>query len=281
MGDESHKPVLGDHVAVKRKLIPPAVRAFGGKLAQYSWTRQLVPEAIWLGLVIDRCGYQGARSLCRSLVLTSRDAFGDEASPLFVRMSAYSLLDADARARVLGALSPADRAELSKSLVPLTKIDPSHPLAFLDDGGDLEPVTADRFPAVLQEFYDRHGRLAVLSLALAYELGLVQGKVHVADHLVDSLNAGFRDIGDFPKTDASQEAAGRFRAAAPMLFMTPNDDGEGFREDDSWVGVFWDGIAGFGPCLFPDTIDDEEGEDGHPLARLIHAGGDFGLAGVA
>lgn len=269
MGDETRRPVLGDHAAVKRKLIPPAVRAFGGRLAQYSWTRQLVPEAIWLGLVIDRCGYQSARSLCRSLVLASRDAFASDTSPLFVRMSAYSLLDADAQARVMAALSVADLVELRTSLSPLRQISATHPLAFLEDDADLEPATADRLPKILPEFYDRNGRLAVLSLALAYELGLVQGKIHVADHLIDGLNIGFRDIGDFPQTGASKDAAGRFRAAAPMLFMTPGDDGEGFREDDSWVGTFWDGIAGFGPCLFPDTIQDEDGDDGHPLEVFV------------
>ncbi len=57
MGKEPRKPVLGDHVPMKRRLIPPFVSAFGGKLAQYSWTRQLVPEALWLGLVIDRLGW--------------------------------------------------------------------------------------------------------------------------------------------------------------------------------------------------------------------------------
>lgn len=269
MSDEPRKPVLGDHVAVKRKLIPPAVRVFGGRLAQYSWTRQLVPEAIWLGLIIDRWGYQTARSLCRSLVLAARDANVGDASPLLVRMSAYGLMDSEARERMLATLSLADLSKIRTALAPLRRISAFHPLAFLDDGADSESTTADRFPGVLQEFYDRHSSLAVLSLALAYELGLVQGKVHVADHLIDDLNAGFRDIGDFPQTAASQDAAGRFRAAGPMLFMTPNDDGEGFREDDSWVGIFWDGIAGFGPCLFPDTIQDEEGDDSHPLEVFV------------
>lgn len=269
MSDETRKPVLGDHVAVKRKLIPPAVRAFGGKLAQYSWTRQLVPEAIWLGLVIDRCGYHTARTLCRSLVLDARDAFQGGEAPLFVRTSAYSLLDDDARSRLLASLDDADLIELRSSLRPLRQISVDHPLAFLDDGADLDAELADRFPTVLQEFYDRHGRLAVLALALAYELGIAQGKVHVAAHLVDDLNAAFQVIGDFPETEASREASGRFRAAAPMFFMTPADDGEGFRDDDSWVGRFWDGIAGFGPCLFPDTFENEEGEDSHPLEAFV------------
>lgn len=269
MSKKPRKPVLGDHVPVKRKLIPPFVSAFGGKLAQYSWTRQLVPEALWLGLVIDRFGYAEAREICRSLVLASHGAFRGEPTPLFVKASAYGSLDAETKATITGELDELTLVRIKAALRPLRQVSIDHPLAFLDDGAALEPDAAQRLPAILQEFYDRHGRLAVLSLALAYELGLAQGKIHVAPHLVDELNQAFAVIGDFPTTEASEGAAGRFRAAAPMLFMTPLEDGGGFREDDSWVGRFWDGIAGFGPCLFEDTFEDEEGEDGDTIEAFV------------
>lgn len=62
-----HRPVLADHVAVKRKLVPPFMKRLGPKLHQFSWTRQLVPEAIWIGLIVDRCGYKDARQHCIAL----------------------------------------------------------------------------------------------------------------------------------------------------------------------------------------------------------------------
>lgn len=269
MSKEPRKPVLDDHVAVKRKLIPPFVSAFGGKLAQYSWTRQLVPEAVWLGLIIDRHGYAEARETCRSLVLAAHRAFQGEPIPFFVKASAYRTLDEEAKATIIGELDELTLVRIQAALRPLRMVSVEHPLAFLDDGAALESEDAQRLPAILREFYDRHGRLAVLSLALAYELGLAQGKVHVAPHLIDGLNQAFAVIGDFPTTEASEGAAGRFRAAASMLFMTPLEDGGGFCEDDSWVGRFWDGIAGFGPCLFEDTFEDEDGEDGDSIEAFV------------
>jgi hypothetical protein len=269
MSNEVRRPVLGDHVAVKRKLIPPFVSAFEGRLAQYSWTRQLVPEALWLGLVIDRYGYAVACETCRSLLLAANEAFRGEPIPLFVKASAYVSLDAEAKTAIISGMDEQTLTRIRTALRPLRQVSPDHPLAFLDDGAEMEAEDAQRLPAILKEFYDRHGRLAVLSLALAYKLGLAQGKIHVAAHLIDGLNEAFAAIGDFPTTKASEDAGGRFRAAAPMLFMTPLEDGAGFREDDSWVGRFWDGIAGFGPCLCEDTFEDEEGDTSDSVEAFV------------
>ena len=54
-----------------------------------------------------------------------------------------------------------------------------------------------------------------------------------------------------------------------MLFLTPLEDGAGFREDASWVGRFWDGIAGFGPCLCEDTFEDEEGDTSDSIEAFV------------
>ncbi|HEV7353035.1 MAG TPA: DUF5677 domain-containing protein [Brevundimonas sp.] len=269
MSKEPRNPVLGDHVPLKRKLIPPFVSALGGKLSLYSWTRQLVPEALWLGLIIDRFGYDSAREICRSLVLAAQGAFQEEPSPLFVKASAYGSLDEKAKATIISKLEEPTLVRIQTALRPLRRVSVDHPLAFLDDGAALESEDAERLPAIVPAFYDRNSRLAVLSLALAYELGLAQGKVHVAPHLIDGLNHAFAVIGDYPTTEASEDAAGRFRAAAPMLLMVPLEDGSGFREDDSWVGLFWDGVAGLGPCLFEDTFKNEDGEDDDSVEAFV------------
>ena len=106
-----------------------------------------------------------------------------------------------------------------------------------------------RFLELLREFYDRNSRAAVLSIALGYELGVNQGKIHVSAHLIDDLIARFKIIDRYPKTEESRRAAGAFRASAAMLFMSMDVDEASFEKDAPWVGVFWDQISGFGPCL--------------------------------
>lgn len=270
MEDPPRKPVLTDHVAVKKKLVPPFVSRLGSKLSQFSWTRQLVPEAIWMGLVIDRYGYEEARLYCRALSRAVRSTIVDETGPMFVRFSSYLSLSEAQKEAVLSALDVQVRAAIQNALQPLAALAPTHPLAFLDS----EPPTlveGSRFPEVLREFYDRNSRLAVLSLALGYELGLDQGKIRVAPHMVDGLVKQFSVIGDYPDTEEALRAAGSFRASSAMLFMEPRLDGGGFKAPEPWVAEFWDLIAGFGPCLFADTIEDEEEDSEEPLEKFVFA----------
>ncbi len=256
MTKEIRKPVLQDHVTVKRKLAPSFLHKLGGKFSQYSWTRQLVPEAFWLGLVIDHCGYEAARDHCRALGRAARAAMNGVDCPMFVRASTFTALSETAKQAVISTLDQINLTAICRSLAPLTAVVPNHPLAFLGEA-DATPEQNARFPELLREFYDRNSRAAVLSLALGYELGIDQEKIHISAHLVDDLVARFRVINGYPETEEARRAAGAFRAAAPTLFMTLNLDDVGFEVDTPWVEAFWDYISGFGPCLFPDTLGDE------------------------
>jgi hypothetical protein len=101
-------------------------------------------------------------------------------------------------------------------------------------------------------------------------MGLDQGKIHIATHLFDDLIARFKVIDRYPETEEARRAAGAFRAAVSTLFMTVNLDDAGFEESAPWVKIFWDQISGFGPCLFPDTLEDEpiDSEDSLEQFRL-------------
>lgn len=268
MADETRKPVLQDHVTVKRKLVPPFMHKHEGKLSQYSWTRQLVPEALWIGLVIDHCGYEAARNHCRALGRAARAAMNGAECPMFVKFSTFAELSDEAIASVKSTLDQDTLAAVRLSLAPLTAVAPDHPLAFLGKVNVVSEQKA-RLPELLREFYDRNSRVAVLSSALGYELGLDQEKIHVATHLVDDLIARFKVINRYPETEESRRAAGAFRAAASTLFMAVNLNDADFEEDAPWVRVFWDHISGFGPCLFPDTLEDETIDSKDPLEQFV------------
>ncbi len=268
MDNEARNPVLRDHVAVKRKLIPPFVHKLGTKLTQYSWTRQLVPEALWIGLVVEHCGYEAARGHCRNFsraVCAWTDA---KPRPMFVKFSSFASLSEDEKVGVVGALNAATLTALRESLVALTDIAPHHPLAFLGPAGVVAKKQS-RLPEVLREFYDRNGRVAVLSMALGYDLALDQGKVHIAPHLVDGFQKAFRAIERYPETEEANRAAGMFRAGASSLFMGMKLDGGGFEDEAPWVEQFWNHVAGFGPCLHADTLEDEAAESDDPLEAFV------------
>lgn len=138
MTNETRKPVLQDHVAVKRKLVPSFLHKLGGKLSQYSWTRQLVPEALWLGLVIDYCGYEAARGHCRALGQAARTAMNGAECPMFVKFSTFAELSDAAKEAIISTLDQVSLKAIRRSLAPLAAVIPDHPLAFL---GKVDAVT--------------------------------------------------------------------------------------------------------------------------------------------
>lgn len=266
MNDEPSNKVLADHARVKRKLVPPLKRALGPKLSEYSWTRQLVPEAIWLGLVIEQHGYEAARRICCALVDRTVAAMGD--APLrLVRLSSYASLTEAAKATTREALDEATRSTLIEALSPLRAILPDHPLAFLGES-QTPQGGADKLPELLDQFYDRTSRLAVQSMALAYELSIAQGKLHIAEHMAAGLAERFDAIGNYPDDEASRDAAGAFRAAVPMMFLAPGENG--LRGDDTWVEGFWDAVSGYGRCVTEDTIVDDVVETDDVLERFVY-----------
>jgi hypothetical protein len=263
------KPVLEDHVAVKRKLIPRFMHALGDKLSQYSWTRQLVPEAIWLALIIDRHGYIAARNLCLDLIKAATNTAASKILPPLIRLSSFTNLDEEQKSAMVSELNQSVRHEISDALAALTHIAPHHPLGFLAEGLAPAEFDGERFSKVLEDCYDRSGKLAVLAMALGQWLGMEQGKVHIAPHLVEDVIGRLQDIADYPNTDASLDAVGGIRASAPMLFMQPPTENDMVADEAAWVGEFWDRVAGFGSCMFADTLQDETLEDADEFTAFV------------
>ena len=268
MAGETRRPVLQDHITIKRKLLHPFLHKLGDRFSPYSWTRQLVPEVLWIGLLIDHCGYEAARGHCCALGRAACAATSNAESPMFVNFSAFAELSDKAKASVMSSLDPVALAATRESLAPLATVMSDHPLAFLEIVNATSEQLA-RLPEVLSELYDRNSRVAVLSMALGYEMGIDQGKIHVASHLADGLTRKFKSVALYPDTEEARQAAGAFRASAPMLFMTLQVQDESFKSDHPWVKSFWEHVAGFGPCLFQDTLEDEPITSDDFLEQLV------------
>lgn len=269
MDQSKRKPVLEDHVAVKRKLIPRFMHALGGKLSQYSWTRQLAPEAIWLALIIDRHGYIAARNLCLDLIKAATQVRASKTLPPLVPLSSFTSLDDEHKSAMVSKLDQSVRQAIGDALAPLTHIAPNHPLAFVMEGLAPAQFDGERLSKVLEDCYDRSGRLAVLAMALGQWLGMEQGKVHVAGHLLADVIDSLSVIVDYPNTESSLDAVGRIRASAPALFMRPPTEDNMLTEEAPWVGEFWGIVAGFGSCIFADTLQDEPTEDADEFTTFV------------
>lgn len=269
MSEKRPNPVLQDHVAVKRKLAPRFASRLGNRISPYSWTRQLVPEAIWIALIIDHCGYLDARRICLDLLNITRKIWESDNNSRFANFSTFLMLNDEQKRHIKSNIDNSNRFKIVDSLNPLFSIISTHPLDFLSSEYEYDNPDKDRLSKVLKDVYDRNGRLAVLSMALTYYIGIEQDRIRISPHMVDDFVEKFKHIPNYPDSEEARDAAGAFRAAAPMLFMSYKDDGSNFESDEPWVNEFWDAVSGFGPCSFLDTLEDEPLESDESIERFI------------
>ena len=62
MPERASKPVrkrevLGDHKRIGKRFIPPFLYQLGS-LSEISWVNEIMPEILWIGLLIEHFGYQ-------------------------------------------------------------------------------------------------------------------------------------------------------------------------------------------------------------------------------
>jgi hypothetical protein len=99
-------------------------------------------------------------------------------------------------------------------------------------------------------------------MASAMYLGISQGKIIFGSDIGNSVRSRYKDIIDYPHTEASKFAASAFRASAPMVLKGELDKRD--PKSEQWLDYFWRRVAGLGSCealfsieLEPDTPEDE------------------------
>lgn len=269
--------VLEDHIKKKQKLIPPLRAALGDRFSSYSWSLQIVPELVWITLLIRDLGPANGVETARQLAQTAALVSEKDPKPLFATMTSFSELtplekDALRSTIPLEILSP-----LRKSLGKLCAIWPDNPLSFLGLTSAEKPGDVIAFLGpILQEMYNRHSRDATLAIATVAYIGLNQDKIKVDKKVFDNNKTVFKDIEDYPNTEPSKRAGSFFRSMAPMLLVIKE---KGVAPVD-WVKVFWKELSMIGDCVgdyqkLPELPNPAEGFLGFVSAYAHFAHQDF------
>lgn len=257
--DGERKKILSDHVRKKKRLVPPFLNMMGERYAPYSWVHQLVPEMLWIALLIKALGLRSAIEAAYNLTSRAAKFCNTTPTPHFAALSSFSILGASEQERVISSIESADLEKLRTALLPLHRLTHQHPLNFLfnETDGTKDFAMSDELGALLEELYNRESRIAVLSIATATYLGIRQEKVVLADHLMDKIINDFNAITDYPETEESKLAASSFRAGAPMLFLSISDDRK-IESTNNWSSSFWGSISTYSACSTPYEIANEE-----------------------
>lgn len=231
--------VLSDHVRKGQRLLPPILHVLGDKHAPYSWTRQLVPEVIWIWLLIDFHGVAKGASLAEAIGNAAAKASDTLPAPLYATLSSFRALADEQKSKIRRLLNGHKLEGIQDALKGFCQICPDNPLNFLISDVFATDSDVESFSIALEALYDRLGRPAALTLATVTSMELQQGKLKMPPHIWEKVQEDFQHISDYPTTERSKAAAASFRAGAPLSLMIRDiRDNEGFVHNEAWLKFF-------------------------------------------
>lgn len=269
--------VLEDHIRNKRRLVPPFRAAMGDNFSPYSWSLQIVPEVFWIALLINELGPVRGVEVARKLGNAAADVSKKDPKPLFATVTSFSELSDEEQRELLDKIDEEALSDFRAVLGNLSAVWPETPLSFtgLKCSDEAQKVINHLSPT-LEEMYDRHSRAATLAISTVVYLGFDQRKIMIAKQVFDNNATAFKDIEDYPESEASRKAGSFFRAMTPMLLLAKEDA----VDLPDWVKTFWNGLSAISNCSgdyqdVPELPDVTEGIEGFISAFTHFAHDDF------
>jgi hypothetical protein len=203
-----------------------------GTFHEMSWKEVVIPEILWLTLLIRQHGLRAATDLSLSLA-TAVMEFRDELPHLqFFKTSNYAHLTAIHQASILTRLREARQlVALQEALRPLLHHYPECPLGFLGGADDVADPSLESVRDTLGGLFDKTSREAMMPQALAIYIAMATGMLHIRKgQSLENLHL----IEEYPTTDESQRLASGIRASINALVGGPSG-----AVDRTWSDYFW------------------------------------------
>jgi hypothetical protein len=224
--------VLHNHKRVGNRFIPPFLYKIG-PLTEISWIDELLPELVWIGLIINRYGYHKGVDIALQLSKAAKSIHKTEICEFFAWLSTFNRLTAEEWISLeimlseLGVLS-----NILQALNPLFALYPGCPLSPLA-GGNISPTESalSDIKAVVQEMYPRRELLATRVQSTAIYFSLVADCLKVAPGI--SL-ANFPEVEKYPNTEESRAIASTIRATLNTFYGIERD-----HFPSQWPITFW------------------------------------------
>jgi len=232
--------VLEDHKRVGKRFVPPFLQL--GDLQEASWIDLLLPELIWIGILIERCGLGRAAALCAELAKRGQELLeASDGRAWLCRISSYGEFTEEERAALFKGLAAGGMGdELGNALAPLCGAYPECPLSFLVQ----EPASVEEGAAyvrgVIADLFDRWGESATFVQVHAVYMAFVQGRLFVQR---DTAMANFPAVEAYPHTEEARHIASLCRASVNMFFGP-----EGPHRESFWPRYFWNRGLELEPC---------------------------------
>lgn len=221
-------------------------------LGEVRWIDDLLPEFIWIGLLLDRHGIPRTLRILESIV-DSDPGFGAEEESWLSRCSTYGRIDDKGRVSLLEGLASSDHLrDLQAALGPLVSHYPKCPFHFLYKNSPPEG-SLDVVRQATAQALDRWNEHATWMQIAAVYMVIGQGKLHFAK---DSVFADFPEVEHYPHTERARQIASACRATINSFPLSMRK-----RESLEWIDYFWARGLELDPCTpLTEALDDGQGE---------------------
>lgn len=208
-----------------------------------SYTNDMLPELIWLGLLNDKLGYKHAGSIMK-IIFHAVDCICDaKQQGNFALASTYDSLEQSQKEALKHALTDDSTLYiLQDAIAPLTLLYDIFPLSFL--GPPAQLYSEDRLVGIISDCvdktfnkYDTPGTV-LNGTMLLYRL--VTKKIKFSTEIAPK---NLEAVIDDPESDDAKQAGAFMRACAIGEFGQ-------MKIDPAWAKYFWNYNAKLSPCKF-------------------------------
>lgn len=243
--------LLDGHIRQGKELLPPLIAKLSPKLTHISWANMLLPEVLWLSLLIDAYGLEKGTDIALKLAKATNKIVIPLKSKSFAFISEYEHVKPEHVAKILDELLENNNKNLLlDALWPLISMYSECPLNIFFDKQWRDSHSADiskfipLLSRIVSKLLDRRTKEAMFAQTTAIYIELVTGKLKIA--MKDSGLEKIESIKFYPDTDESRMVASCVRSAINLPIY----------EDvqPSWPGYFWNHGYQISPCKISRTI---------------------------
>lgn len=234
------RSVLRDHKKLGSRFVPPFLQHIP-RLRDPEWVDRLVPELLWIALIIDAHGLATGPEVVLS---TTRALRRIRPEVLGIRASEFSGLSPSERSQLAKELGEDGRfSHFQSALSPLLVLYPTCPMRDACSPIEIEQPNCKRaIKSVLAPLINRWSREATLVQATILYVAAVCDVVK----MMNIPGFDLRAIADFPKTGASKIAAAVARTTTTTVLARADS------KSSVWATEFWNRGFEIDPCTLGD-----------------------------
>jgi hypothetical protein len=258
--------ILSDHKRVGKTFVPP-MRQYLGETGMVSWVDRILPELIWLAIIIENSGVKRGVEIGAKVAELANTILSEE---YFAFASSFKLLNTEQKQKLVQLLEAENcLGELRESLRPLLQLYPECPLKFLDNDLEqlIETQTVISFKETLAKYYNRRAQPAMIIQAnVVYFAGICRKLHYLSDVQVPNLEAIFSDF----ESDESKRACASVRATVNAFIGFASE-----KLSDHWPRYFWNrGIEIDPPTQIFRKTSDLETDLPKQITRFVELAGE-------